>query len=386
MSEIQGMKVQPGVPQQHATRAVFFIGGFGAASWAPLVPLLKDRLGIAEDVLGMLLLCIGIGSLLTMPLSGAAAARLGCRRVLAAASAAYACILLILCQVSSLWLAVPVLLCFGAVMGCIDVVVNIQAVIVEKAAGRRLMSGMDGLWSVGGFVGAGLFGIWVGMLGFTPLVSTAIAAGIILIILVLSVRHLLPYGGEPGGRLIAIPHGIVTFVGIIACIAFLVEGAVMDWGGVFLTTVRGFDLSMAGTGFTVFSAAMLTMRLVGDWVVQRIGQKRVVLGGSGLAFLGFLLVIFAPNQLLLFLGFFCIGLGSANIVPVFFSLLGKQTVMPINTAVPAVSTLGYLGILMGPAAIGFLAHQTSLFAAFGFLASLVALQAIVAAYVYRRIL
>ena len=386
MSEIQGMKVQPGVPQQHATRAVFFIGGFGAASWAPLVPLLKDRLGIAEDVLGLLLLCIGIGSLLTMPLSGAAAARLGCRRVLAAASAAYACILLILCQVSSLWLAVPVLLCFGAVMGCIDVVVNIQAVIVEKAAGRRLLSGMHGLWSVGGFVGAGLFGIWVGMLGFTPLVSTAIAAGIILIILVLSVRHLLPYGGEPGGRLIAIPHGIVTFVGIIACIAFLVEGAVMDWGGVFLTTVRGFDLSMAGTGFTVFSAAMLTMRLVGDWVVQRIGQKRVVLGGSGLAFLGFLLVIFAPDQLLLFLGFFCIGLGSANIVPVFFSLLGKQTVMPIYTAVPAVSTLGYLGILMGPAAIGFLAHQTSLFAAFGFLASLVALQAIVAAYVYRRIL
>lgn len=129
--------------------------------------------------------------------------------------------------------------------------------------------------------------IWVGMLGLTPLVSTAIAAGIILIILALSVRHLLPYGGEAGGRLIAIPHGIVTFAQIIACIAFLVEGAVMDWGGVFLTTVRGFDLSMAGTGFTVFSAAMLTMRLVGDWVVQRIGQKRVVLGGS---------VKIVPNQ------------------------------------------------------------------------------------------
>ena len=131
---------------------------------------------------------------------------------------------------------------------------------------------------------------------------------------------------------------------------------------------------------------MLIMRLVGDWGVQRLGQKRVVLGGSGLAFLGFLLVILAPDQVLLFLGFFCIGLGSANIVPVFFSLLGKQDVMPINVAVPAVSTLGYLGILMGPAAIGFLAHQTSLFAAFGFLAALVALQGVVAAYVYHRIL
>lgn len=386
MSDIQDRTIQPGISEQRATRAVFFVAGFCTASWAPLVPLLKERLGIAEDVLGLLLLCIGIGSLLTMPLSGAAAARLGCRRVLAAACTAYAFILLLLCQVSSLWLAVPALLCFGALMGCIDVVVNIQAVIVEKAAGRRLMSGMHGLWSVGGFAGAGMFGIWVALIGLTPLVSTAIAAGIILSILALSVRYLLPYGGDAGGRLIAIPHGIVTFVGIIACIAFLVEGAIMDWSGVFLTMVRGFDLSMAGTGFTVFSAAMLIMRLVGDWVVQKLGQKRVVLGGSGLAFLGFLLVIFAPDRLLLFLGFFCIGLGSANIVPVFFSLLGKQDVMPINMAVPAVSTLGYLGILLGPAAIGFLAHQTSLFTAFGFLAAMVVLQAIVAAYVYRRIL
>ena len=85
MSDIQDRTIQPGISEQRATRAVFFVAGFGTASWAPLVPLLKERLGIAEDVLGLLLLCIGIGSLLTMPLSGAAAARLGCRRVLAAA-------------------------------------------------------------------------------------------------------------------------------------------------------------------------------------------------------------------------------------------------------------------------------------------------------------
>ena len=151
---------KPGLAEQHATRAIFFVGGFGAASWAPLVPLLKARLGIAEDVLGMLLLCIGIGSLLTMPLSGAAAVRLGCRRVLTAAGLVYGALLLALCTVSSFQLAIPLLLIFGATMGCIDVVVNIQAVIVEKAAGRRLMSGMHALWSVGGFAGAGLFGIW----------------------------------------------------------------------------------------------------------------------------------------------------------------------------------------------------------------------------------
>lgn len=380
------MDKKPGIAEQHATRAVFFIGGFGAASWAPLVPLLKQRLAIGEDVLGMLLLCIGIGSLLTMPISGAAAVRLGCRKVLTVASILYAGMLLGLCMVSSLWLAVLFLLVFGAIMGCIDVVVNIQAVIVEKASGKRLMSGMHALWSVGGFAGAGLFGIWVGTLGLTPLVSTAIAAVLILLVLAGAGRHLLPYGGDSGGKLLAIPQGIVTFIGIIACISFLVEGAIMDWSGVFLTTIRHFDLSLAGTGFTVFSAAMLTMRLLGDWTVQKLGQQPVVIGGSLLTLLGFLTIIFMENTLLLYAGFFLVGVGSANIVPVFFSLIGKQHVMPVSLAVPAVSTMGYLGILMGPAAIGFLAHQTSLFAAFGLLAGLVFLQTVIAAYVYRHIL
>ena len=371
---------------QHATRAVFFIGGFGAASWAPLVPLLRERLAIGEDILGLLLLCIGIGSLLTMPLSGAAAVRLGCRKVLTFASLAFAVLLFLLSQVSEILAAVPVLLLFGAVMGCIDVVVNIQAVIVEKASGRRLMSGMHGLWSVGGFAGAGLFGVWVGGLGLSPTTSTLIAAGIMTGAILFFARFLLPYGGEAGGRMLAVPRGIVTFVGIIACIAFLVEGAIMDWSGVFLTAVRGFDMSLAGTGFTVFSAAMLTMRLIGDRLVQEMGQKRVILGGSLLALAGFLAVIFAPEAWLLYAGFFAIGVGSANIVPVFFSLLGRQKDMPIGLAVPAVSTLGYLGILMGPAAIGALAHAASLYAAFGLLAGLAAVQFVIAGYVYRKVL
>ena len=375
-----------GKMRQHSTRALFFIGGFGAASWAPLVPLLRERLAIGEDVLGMLLLCIGIGSLLTMPLSGAAAVRFGCRKTLTVAATVFALLLLVLCQVDNMVLAALSLLVFGAMMGCIDVVINIQAVLVEKAAKRRLMSGMHALWSVGGFIGAGLFGIWVGTLGLTPLISTCIAVGIMLLTLAFFACHLLPFSGESGGAMVAIPRGIVAFVGVVACIAFLVEGAIMDWSGVFLTTVRGFDLSLAGMGFTVFSAAMLVMRLLGDVTVQWLGQKPVVVGGSLLAFLGFLLVIFAPGSLLLYIGFFAIGIGSANIVPVFFSLLGKQQDMPISMAVPAVSTLGYLGILMGPAAIGFLAHQTSLYAAFGLLAALVAAQAAVAAYVYKKVL
>lgn len=377
-------KKEIGMREVHAARAFFFIGGFGTATWAPLVPLLRERLMVGDDVLGMLLLCIGVGSLLTMPLSGALAMRLGCRRVVMTASILFAAILLLVSCVDALSLAVPIVLIFGAVMGCIDVVVNIVAVLVEKGIGRRIMSGMHAFWSLGGFVGAGLYGVWVGLLGLTPFQSTAIAAGLILLLTAVFGRHLIPYGGG-GGALLALPRGIIVFVGMTAFIAFLSEGAVMDWGGVYLTTVRGMDLALAGTGYSVFSAAMLTMRFLGDRVVQRIGALPVAVGGALLAFGGILLVMFAPADVLLYVGFFAIGIGSANIVPVFFSLMGRQDVMPVSAAVSAVSTMGYLGILAGPAAIGFVSSLTTLQTAFAMLAALSILQATIGFYVFKRI-
>ena len=386
MGSIMGdtRKKEIGMREVHAARAFFFIGGFGTATWAPLVPLLRERLMVGDDVLGMLLLCIGVGSLLTMPLSGALAMRLGCRRVVMTAAVLFAAILLLVSCVDALSLAVPIVLIFGAVMGCIDVVVNIVAVLVEKGIGRRIMSGMHAFWSLGGFVGAGLYGVWVGLLGLTPFQSTAIAAGLILLLTAVFGRHLIPYGGG-GGALLALPRGIIVFVGMTAFIAFLSEGAVMDWGGVYLTTVRGMDLALAGTGYSVFSAAMLMMRFLGDRVVQRIGALLVAVGGALLAFGGILLVMFAPVDALLYVGFFAIGIGSANIVPVFFSLMGRQNVMPVSAAVSAVSTMGYLGILAGPAAIGFVSSLTTLQTAFAMLAALSILQAAIGFYVFKRI-
>ena len=386
MGSIMGdtRKKEIGMREVHAARAFFFIGGFGTATWAPLVPLLRERLMVGDDVLGMLLLCIGVGSLLTMPLSGALAMRLGCRRVVMTAAVLFAAILLLVSCVDTLSLAVPIVLIFGAVMGCIDVVVNIVAILVEKGIGRRIMSGMHAFWSLGGFAGAGLYGVWVGLLGLTPFQSTAIAAGLILLLTAVFGRHLIPYGGG-GGALLALPRGIIVFVGMTAFIAFLSEGAVMDWGGVYLTTVRGMDLALAGTGYSVFSAAMLTMRFLGDRVVQRIGALLVAVGGALLAFGGILLVMFAPVDALLYVGFFAIGIGSANIVPVFFSLMGRQNVMPVSAAVSAVSTMGYLGILAGPAAIGFVSSLTTLQTAFAMLAALSILQAAIGFYVFKRI-
>ena len=384
--EESGEKSQKiGDREANATRAIFFVSGFGAASWAPLVPVLRERLAIGDDLLGVLLLCIGIGSLLVMPVAGVLAERIGCRRVLIVSAVIYAASLLSICFVSSFWMAVPVIFFFGGLMGCVDVVMNIAAVIVEQGIGRRIMSGMHGFWSLGGFVGAGLYGVWVGLAGLTAFQSTLIAAVLMLALTAVFGRHLIPYGGGGGGSLIAIPRGIVAFVGVTAFIAFLSEGAVMDWSGVYLTTVRGMDLSLAGMGFSVFSGAMLLMRFLGDHVIQRVGQFPVAVGGALLAFVGILLVMFAPLNTLLYLGFFAIGIGSANIVPVFFSLMGRQSVMPVGTAVSAVSTMGYLGILAGPAAIGFVSAQTNLMTAFGMIAALCIVQALVGFYIFKKI-
>ena len=377
---------QPGLWQELATRTCFFIGGFGIASWAPLVPLFKTRLALNEGVLGLLLLCIGGGALISMPLSGLAAARFGCRKVLTVAACLYAGFLLALSQVRSFWLAVPVLLAFGASMGLVDVTVNIQAVLVEKAVGKRLMSGFHAFWSVGCFMGAGLFAVWL-KLGLSPEQATGGAVLLILLLLIIFSRHLLPYGGSPKDTsLFAVPRGIVTYIGVICCLGFVVEGAMLDWSGVFLAELKGVDFSLAGTGFAVFSAAMLSMRLTGDWLTQKLGGRFVVLYGTGLAVAGFAVLLCAQNLPLLYAGFFAIGIGCANIVPVFYSLLGRQKVMPISMAVAAVSILGYVGTLMGPAVIGFIAHRSNLYVSFGFLAVLLVVLILIARHVYKKVL
>ena len=367
-----------------ANQAFFFIGGFGTASWAPLVPLLKARLDVAEDVLGLLLLCIGIGSLLTMPIAGFLAGRFGCRRVLAVDSLVFAALLILLAVVGDIHFAVPALLAFGAAMGILDVTVNIHAVRVEQLLKKRLMSGMHALWSMGGFLGAGLFTVWHS-LGLTALGATTCSSTLMVILTLAFMRFLLAGRSGSGGKKLAVPRGIVVFIALVAGISFLVEGAVMDWSGVFLTEVRSMDISLAGTGFASFSAAMLLMRLLGDAVVNRVGARRVVLAGSIIAITGFLIVIFSPAGKFIFLGFFAIGFGCANIVPIFFSLMGRQRDMPLNAAVSSVSTFGYLGVLMGPAAIGFIAHSTSLLASFVLLAVLLAVQLFIGLHVFRKV-
>lgn len=365
----------PGRLEQMSTRIAYLIAGIGIAAWAPLVPYAKVRANLDEGTLGLLLLCLGVGSILAMPISGALAARFGCRRVLSGGTILICLALPLLATMTSLPWLVAALFLFGAGLGTVDSTVNLQAVIVERASGKTMMSGFHGMFSLGGIIGAAGVSALLG-LGLSPLGATLVVNGVLLVALVKAAPHLLPYGSESSGPVFAIPHGVVLFIGILCFIVFLAEGAVLDWSAVFLTTERAVDNAYAGLGYAAFALTMTVGRLTGDSVVHRLGAKRVIIYGGSIAAAGFLLATLAPMWQAALLGYALVGAGCSNIVPVLYTAVGKQTLMPEAIAVPAITTIGYAGILAGPALIGFVAHGSSLSFAFGLIAmSLVAVAA-----------
>jgi len=353
----------PGIPEQYATRMAFFVAGLGTAAWAPLVPYAKARLVLDDGTLGLLLLCLGAGSILSMPVAGLVAARYGCRLVISLAMVVLCLILPGLAVISHTPTFIIALLLFGASIGIIDVVINIQAVIVEKAAGKTMMSGFHGLFSLGGIVGAsGVAGLlW---LGLSPLQAMLAVCTIVLVALLTLGKHLLPYATEQQGPTFVMPHGIILFIGFLCFVCFLAEGAMLDWSAVFLTSVRNLDPAYAGLGYAAFAMTMTIGRLSGDYLVRILGGVTTLAVGGLIAAGGFIVCVTIPATSAAFLGFAMIGLGASNVVPVLYSATGRQTVMPPHLAVAAVTTFGYSGILSGPALIGFIAHGTSLQTAF----------------------
>ena len=355
--------VKPGRLEQMSTRIAFFIAGFGVAAWAPLVPYAKARAGLDEGTLGLLLLCLGVGSIIAMPLAGSLASRFGCRRVLSVGTLLICIALPLLATVSSIPWLVASLFLFGAGLGSVDSTVNLQAVIVERASGKTMMSGFHGLFSLGGISGAAGVSALLG-LGLSPLGAIGVVIVFLLAALYKAAPHLLPYGSEGSGPAFAVPHGVVLFIGLLCFVVFLAEGAMLDWSAVFLSAERQVADAYAGLGYAAFALTMTVGRLTGDAIVRRLGAQKVIVFGGLTAATGLALATLVPAWEAALIGYALVGAGCSNIVPVLYTAVGKQKVMAESIAVPAVTTLGYAGILAGPAAIGFIAHVSSLNLAF----------------------
>ncbi|QIJ01199.1 MFS transporter [Stutzerimonas balearica] len=346
-----------------ATRCGFFMAGFGLAVWAPLVPYVRERIEMSDALFGVLLLCIGIGSLSWMPLSGLLVSRLGIRPVVLGAVALLGVALVGMALADSVWLMALALFCFGGSLGVIDVVLNIQSVLVETAVGRRMMSNFHGMFSLGAIVGALAMTLQLSM-GLSAEFGTLSMTAVVVIANLSVARGFLPNRAPGGGLAFVRPRGLVLLAGLLCFAVYLAEGAVLDWSALYLTGEKSLEVSLGGLGYAAYTLMVTIARFGGAPVINRLGPARVIALGGLVAALGIALTLSTTSWPLALLGYGLCGLGCANVAPVLISSLSRQTIMPMHTAVTVATTIGFAGVLAGPALMGVVAQLFSLGAAF----------------------
>ncbi|MCV9927291.1 MFS transporter [Flavobacterium sp. LS1R49] len=376
------------VKAKNATKAMFLVCGLGIASWAPMVPNAKQRLNLDDASLGLLLLMLGCGAITMMPVSGYLGHKYGNRIVILCATLLMATTLPLLLILNTPLTMGIALFIFGASVGTVDVAMNSHGVQVQNLYGKPIMSSLHGLFSIGGLFGSLGLGFLM-KLGLEP-ITAAVSISMLLILIVSSqYRSLFDMATEKAAiksftseketkiKSFSWLKKSVAFLGIMCFVVFLSEGAMLDWSALFLHENRGINQEFAGIGYAMFSIAMATMRLAGDKIVSRFNGKIVIITGSLVAASGLFLAVFTPWTITALFGFILLGLGAANIVPVFLSEAGRLKDISPTVSIPAITTMGYAGQLAGPALLGLIANLFSLPIALGFCGVLLVLVATV---------
>ena len=342
------------LPARAAVSAIFFGNGFGIGIWAAQLPRFKAALGLSDGQLSLGLLAFSIGAVLLMPIVGWVITIVGSRFATITAAFAFTVTLLLIGLAPSLGLFIATSFLAGACNGTMDISMNTNATVVEKAWGKAIMSSFHAYFSLGGLAGAALSGLLIALdlSIFSTLLVACLAMGTLFLVSAFGMMvEAERMGGEGHG--FALPRGPVVVVAVLAMFCFVVEGAIVDWSAIYLQTVAGADLQAAVGGFAAFSLTMTICRFLGDSVVRRLGRARIVQLGGLLAASGLSLAILLPQPLPATLGFALVGLGLANLVPVLFSTAAQMPGIAPSVGVAMVATLGYGGYLMGPPLIGF---------------------------------
>ena len=353
-----------GSPQaaRGAVTAVFAINGVLFGAWAARIPAIRDRVGLSDGELGLVLACIAVGAIAAMPLAGAAGARFGSRRA-TRGSLLLACVAVGVIPLAPSFPAIAALaVCLGMAMGSLDVSMNAHGVAVESRYDRPILASFHAAFSLGGLAGAAL-GSLAAAGGLDVRVHLALVAMVSLVVGLVWSRRFLgadvdavgaadPTFVRPPARLV--PLGLLAF----ACL--LIEGASGDWSGVYLRDELGTSAAVAALGFTAFNLTMTAGRIVGDRLVDRFGSIAVVRAGGAIAAVGFALALAAATPVAAIAGFACLGAGMAGVVPIVFRSAGHVPGMAPQLGLAAVSSTGYLGFMVGPPVIGGIAELVGL--------------------------
>lgn len=355
-----------------SARIGFFTGGFTVASWAPLIPFVQSGLELSPMLLGTLLLGLGVGSFVGMPLAGTLSQRIGCRNAIGL-SGLLSCLLLVcLTLMPSYAFECAALFLYGITLGCLEVSVNIYGTHLEKKSEGRIMSGLHAAYSIGEVVSAGLITLCF-VSGLTPLMTITTLMTVLAFVLVAILSRIAnekiksekkegrTTSGAAGARRIS---GSVLILASLCAVIFLTEGAMLDWSAIYLRDSAGVPQEASAFGYTLFVIAMAVSRLLGDRVTEKVGPNVVLLAGVAMIIASLCVMVFIPVPVAVFASLFVMGLGIANLAPILISAASRDKKMESVKAITAVTTVGYGGLLAGPALIGAVSSAVSLEGAF----------------------
>jgi predicted MFS family arabinose efflux permease len=356
-----------------AVLTAFFVNGAVMASWVSRIPFIQTKLGLNEAGLGVVLLGLSIGVLTALSLAGGLIARFGSPKVTIYGTLLMCISLPVLALIPNsiiLWFA---LFIFGAALSTMDVAMNEQAVLVERLAGRPLMSSFHASFSIGGLAGA-LIGAGMASLSFmSPFIHFLIASLIFGGAMAFARPNLLPGIQQNGEKqsVFRLPERGLWLLGTVAFCSSIGEGSMADWSAVYLTRILNTDTGFAALGYAAFSLTMTVGRLIGDRLTAAIKPAVIVRTGGFVAALGLLATVLTQSPFVALIGFAMVGIGLANIVPLVFSAAGNFPGVSTGAGIAGVATIGYAGFLAGPPVIGLIAESTSLRFSFIFVLVLV---------------
>ncbi|MGZ4379838.1 MAG: MFS transporter [Gaiellaceae bacterium] len=341
-----------------ATFSVFAVNGAMMGTWVAHIPWLQDHLGISKATLGLCLLCMAAGALVSMPLTGHILDRRSSASVTRAATLIFCLMLPLPLLATSPYTLGATLFVFGASGGAMDVAMNAHGVAVERVLQRPIMSSLHGGWSVGGFCSAALVAI-AAAAGVDPrLESLVVGVGLWLAAFWITRRLGSASAQSKAGGSFALPSRAVMLIGGLCFLVMMTEGGIADWSGIYLRHDAGASAAAAAMAFTGFSLGMAVARLGGDILNERLGAGRLLRGGMALVAIALGGVLLIGEAVPAVIGFALCGLGIANAVPLLFSAAGRLE--PPGPSLVAAFTVGYTGFIVGPPVIGFLADQVGL--------------------------
>jgi MFS family permease len=357
-----------------AVSTFYFIQGIVFASWASRIPDIQQHLHLNNGQLGGVLFALPIGQLTAMTLSGYLVNNLGSKKTLTFAAFLYPAGLLLLGSVQAVWQLFAALFLFGIFGNLSNISVNAQAVGVERLYRRSIMASFHGLWSLAGFA-AGLIATLMVSHNVSPLLHFIYINMLTTILLFSAIRFVVPRDAklklEAGtGKRFVMPDAFIFTLGLIAFACMICEGTMFDWSGIYFETIIKAPKELTRLGYIAFMSTMAGGRFISDAFVTRFGVTRV-LQFSGIVILsGMLLIVCFPNIPVATTGFLLVGIGTSSVVPLVYSLAGKSRNFPAGTALALVASIGFLGFLIGPPLIGFIAQLSNLRISFTIIAFL----------------